>query len=288
MTDVLVVGGGIVGAAVAAGCAARGMSVTLVERGAVAGEASGLELALLGRPVAPALEALAARSVDTYQALHRFTGGAFLYDASPSGAGLRRIDPRAAAAAFLEEARGHRAVVHTGRDVKRLLLQWGRVVGVQTDAGELRAPATVIAAGTGSWAICRELPFHVPLRPFLGEVVVTSPVGEAVEPAATVDGAWVATDAARRLWIARPGGAASLLPDGVGIEELDRRTVRASATRDGLPLHGPIGGLEGLVLACGHGDHGIALAAGLGAEIAGGIESGAWDESFLPDRPRAA
>ncbi len=163
--DVLVVGGGIVGAAVAAGCASRGMSVTLVERGLIAGGASSLGLALLGRPVPAGLEGLAATGADGYRALHRFTGGAFLYDVTASASGLRRIDPRAAAAALLEEARGHRATVHTGCDVKRLLRQWGRVVGAATDAGELRASTTVVAAGAGSWGVCRELAFHAPVSP---------------------------------------------------------------------------------------------------------------------------
>lgn len=276
-------GGGIVGAAVAAGCAGRGGRVTLVERAAIAGEASAIDLALIGRPLAPQLEKLAARGVDAYQALHRFTGGAFLYDVAPSGSGVRRIDPRAAAAALLEDARGHRAVVHTGCDVKRLLRQWGRVVGVQTDAGELRASTTVVAAGTGSWEICRELPFHVPVHPSCGEVVVTSPVGEQIEPL-TVGEAWVARDGAGRLWIARPDEARALLPEGLAYEELERRAIRASATQDGLPLHGPIAGLEGLVLACGHGDHGIALAPGAGAAIADGIASGSWDPALLPGR----
>jgi glycine/D-amino acid oxidase-like deaminating enzyme len=287
MMDVLVVGGGIVGAAVAAGCAGRGMKVALVERGMIAGKASRLELALLGRPLAPQLAQLGARSVDAYKALHRFTGGAFLYDASPSGRSLRRIDARAAAAALLEEARGHRAVVHTGCDVKRLLRQWGRVVGVQTDAGELRASTTVVAAGTGSWQICRELDFHVAVRGSAGEVVVTSPVGEELEPAADGE-AWLARDIAGRLWIARPAEAASLLPGGLGYEELERRILVAPTTPDGLPFHGPIPGLDGLVLACGHGDHGIELAAGAGLEVAGGIESDAWDETFLPGRSGAA
>jgi glycine/D-amino acid oxidase-like deaminating enzyme len=281
--DVLVVGGGIVGAAVAAGCASRGMSVTLVERGAIAGDASRLELALLGRPVAAELEAPAAKSVDAYQALHRFTGGAFLYDASPTEASLRRIDARAAAAALLEEARGYRAAVYTGRDVKRLLRQWGKVVGAQTDAGELRAPTTVVAAGARSWEVCRELAFHVPVRGSQAEVIVAAPPGAEVETAAAGE-AWVATDGGGRLWIARPAEAAPLLPEGLELDELDRRTIAAPSTPDGLPLHGPIPDLDGLVLACGHGDHGIALAPGAGAAVAAGIESGSWDPTLSPAR----
>lgn len=281
--DVLVVGGGIVGAAVAAGCASRGMSVTLVERGLIAGGASSLGLALLGRPVPAGLEGLAATGADGYRALHRFTGGAFLYDVTASASGLRRIDPRAAAAALLEEARGHRATVHTGCDVKRLLRQWGRVVGAATDAGELRASTTVVAAGAGSWGVCRELAFHAPVRGVPGEVVVTSPLDRELEPVA-VAGAWVAQDAGQRLWIARPDEAVSLLPEELACDELERRALAAPMTPDGLPLHGPVPELDGLVLACGHGDHGIALAPGVGAAIAAGIESGSWHTALSPVR----
>ena len=51
--DVLVVGGGVIGLAVAWRCAQRGMSVTVVERDALGGGASGVAAGMLG-PVAEA------------------------------------------------------------------------------------------------------------------------------------------------------------------------------------------------------------------------------------------
>ena len=45
-------------------------------------------------------------------------------------------------------------------------------------------------------------------------------------------------------------------------------------TPDGLPLHGPVPGVERLVLACGHGPQGITWGAGAGEAVAEGIATG--------------
>ena len=56
--DVVVVGGGIVGIAVAASCARRGLAVTLCESAGLAQAASGRNQGLVIGPNPPAMEAI--------------------------------------------------------------------------------------------------------------------------------------------------------------------------------------------------------------------------------------
>jgi glycine/D-amino acid oxidase-like deaminating enzyme len=67
VTDVVVVGGGIIGTACAYELSQRGISVTLVERGELAAGASGRNHGLLVVPLDPVLGPMAARSVASYE-----------------------------------------------------------------------------------------------------------------------------------------------------------------------------------------------------------------------------
>ena len=286
VADVLVVGGGIVGAAVASACAKRGLRVALCERGALASGASSLDLALLSGALAPPeLRATAERSVQEYGELHRFTGGAFFLDPSVlDEGGPRRIDARAAAAALVDEARSYRAHVQTCCEVKRLLVRAGVVGGAITDAGEIRAETTVVAAGAGSWRVCRDLPVHVPVRSAPTDILVTEPAPFRLERPVIAGSAWIAQDVAGRLVAAGPDTAAGAFPELADLPVLERRSLAAPVTPDGLPLHGPLPGVGGLVLACGHGHYGISCAPGVGAAIAEGVATGAWDATLGPTR----
>jgi glycine/D-amino acid oxidase-like deaminating enzyme len=53
---------------------------------------------------------------------------------------------------------------------------------------------------------------------------------------------------------------------------------------------GPVDGIDGLVLACGHRSHGLSWGPGCGEAIARGILEGEWDAALLPVRlePNAA
>ncbi len=81
--------------------------------------------------------------------------------------------------------------------------------------------------------------------------------------------------------------AAELVPAVAALEVAEIRTCRRPATPDGLPLHGPVPGVAGLVLACGHGSKGITWGPGSGEAVARGITTGRWDERLLPGRPGA-
>ena len=265
--DVLVVGGGIVGCAVAAACAKRGLRVRLLERAALASGASALELALVPRDV----------SAEEYLALHHFSGGAFLLDrAPPEDWPARRIDPRAAAAALADEARSYRAAVTTGCDVKALRVRGGSVGGALADEGEIAAGTTVVAAGAGTRRLCESAGLGVAVRGEPGELLVVDPPAEPIERPAVDGEAWVAPLPSGRLAVAHPGRASRIVP---GLEELRvvESTPHLAPTAPGQALVGPVPELPGLVLAAGHGQLGVALAPSTGEAVANGIVEGAWD-----------
>ncbi len=85
MTDVVVIGGGIVGCAVAAHLAAAGRRVTLVERTAIAAGASGRNSGVVQHPFDPVLIELHERTLALYRALPPAAGIDFELPGSPAG-----------------------------------------------------------------------------------------------------------------------------------------------------------------------------------------------------------
>ncbi|HKF85471.1 MAG TPA: FAD-dependent oxidoreductase, partial [Candidatus Limnocylindrales bacterium] len=67
--DVSILGGGIVGTALAAELAGRGATVTLYERTAIAAGASGRNSGVVWHPADPVLAALYRESLERYRAL---------------------------------------------------------------------------------------------------------------------------------------------------------------------------------------------------------------------------
>lgn len=78
--------------------------------------------------------------------------------------------------------------------------------------------------------------------------------------------------------------AVRLVPDLAGLEIAETRSCLRPASPDGLPLHGPVPGVDGLVLASGHGSRGVSWGPGAGESIAAGIATGAWEEALIPQR----
>ncbi len=207
--DVVVVGGGIVGLAVAASCAKRGLQVTLCEAAGLASAASGRNQGLVIGPHLPAAESIGRRTLELFLDLHERSGRAFAFDRDPHGCLIlspeggdvlsaaelraaepllaphveyaelnldaRRIDPGAAAAALADDARAAAAEIRTGCAVRERLRRGDDVVGVLTDDGRIEAGHVVVAAGPWSWRVCRSLPYDVPVRGVRGWILVTRP-----------------------------------------------------------------------------------------------------------------
>jgi D-amino-acid dehydrogenase len=117
--DVVVVGGGIVGAATAAFLARDGAAVTLVERDVVAAAASGRNSGIVQQPLDSVLAALYRDSLARYRDLAADDAG-FAIPASPAGLLYASLDPDVAAALARELADTHPELSPTFLDVPAL------------------------------------------------------------------------------------------------------------------------------------------------------------------------
>jgi glycine oxidase len=84
-----------------------------------------------------------------------------------------QVDPEALLRALMASlGRSPRVTVHAGTTVQRLLIERDRCVGVGLDHGELRADATVLAAGSWS-SLVPGVPADLPeVRPVRGQIVL--------------------------------------------------------------------------------------------------------------------
>ncbi len=101
----------------------------------------------------------------------RWRGG--LYTASDG-----RAEPHKAAPAIARGAAARGAHVLTGCAVRGLDIEAGRVAGVVTEHGRIRAPQVVCAAGAWAAVFCRSLGIPLPQLKVRGTVVRTGPADE--------------------------------------------------------------------------------------------------------------
>ena len=360
--DVVVVGGGVVGAAVAWFLAGEGVGVTLFERGDIAGEASGAAAGMLA-PLSEAeddgplrrrgLESLAVFA-EIVAALRDRTG--IDPEFVPSGVlrvaesereaealrararteadlGLTWLDRqelRSAAPgvapslrgallaadechvrspllvrAYIAAARQRGAVIRTGSDVRGLLREGGRVVGVRTSEGDRGCDVVVLCAGcwtatSAEWLGTRP----IPIEPVRGQIVsVDMPVpafgpivwGRGAYLVPKRDGSLVIGATLERVGFDRSvtaAGVRSLLAGAEAlVPDLGVRGFRGAwaglrpDTPDHMPLVGPVPGIDGVVLAAGHYRNGVLLSPVTGRLVADGVLGKGWgEEAFLPER----
>ena len=221
MTDVVVVGAGIVGTAVARELAVRGVAVALLDRGDVAMGTTGLgegNVLASDKDAGPELQ-LTRAGLDVYAEIEDRMGdaarirrkGALVVhpDAATWAAEPERIaslgvparlvtreelqrlepeltgavhgathvpgdlqcDPRAIAQALAREAAAAGAEVRTGVDVRGVVVEGGRVVGVETAERRIAAGAVVLAAGPWTRPLAEAAGVPLPLEPRKGQLV---------------------------------------------------------------------------------------------------------------------
>ena len=206
-TDVVIIGGGIVGASAAAFLAEAGATVTLVERDGLASGASGANSGIVQHPFDPVLAALYRETVGLYRELTAADVG-FRLGAEPAGliyvsadeAAVRAVD-RSLAEAFPELER----VVAGGAELQAIEPAiapgiWGCLVGI----GYPVAPA----ASTYAYATIAE---RRGVRVRAGRTAALDRRGEAIV-GVVVDG--VSTRADAVLVAAGPGSPAVVDPTG--------------------------------------------------------------------------
>ncbi len=141
MPDVVVVGGGVIGAACAHALASRGVSVTLVERDELAAGASGRNQGLWVQPSDPLLLPMARASLAAYLGLVPAAPIDFGLDPAPVGTVLMALDDHEAAEGEL----GVRTWVEHGVGVE--LLDAARLHEVEPDLTDSVAAAWLVDQG---------------------------------------------------------------------------------------------------------------------------------------------
>ncbi|TML09532.1 MAG: FAD-dependent oxidoreductase [Actinobacteria bacterium] len=226
----------------------------------------------------------------------------------------RHVDPGGAVSAWAEEARRHGARIRVACPVRSLLA--GCVVlatGWETPRLAAGLGIDVPVRGVRGWIVTtRPAPFR--LRRPINEVdfsagVVAGPLltlGDIAEGnvGTPIIAAQMRQDAAGRLVLgaslapaigdADDDGAHAvpsicrraieLIPPIAEVPIAETRTCVRPASFDGLPLHGPVDGIDGLVLACGHRSHGLTWGPGSGEAVARGVLEGEWDPALSPAR----
>jgi glycine oxidase len=363
--DVVVVGGGVVGAAAAWSLAREGVSVALLEREGLASQASGAAAGML-LPLAEAegpgplrrfglrgLERLAtlcdelrdrtgidpeyvasgalqvATSPDRARALearaHELAehGCAWL-DADAARAREPRLSPDVLGAlwspreahvrspllvrAYAAAAAQLGARIEVGVAVRGLCREGARVVGVRSDAGEWSAPHVVLSTGAraadaGAWLGPGRALAIEPVRGQILALDVPPPrldaivLGDGVYLVHKRDGSLVVGATEERVGYdcrVTVAGVESLLAAATklapALADAGFRNAWAGlrpATPDGLPMIGPVPGVEGLIIAAGHHRNGVLLSA-VTAELVAGVVLGkgmpAGAAAFAPER----
>jgi D-amino-acid dehydrogenase len=284
------------------GLARAGLATGFARRGTLSVFESprSFERARGGPPPAPGARFLSAREArELTPALSAGIAGALHH---PRDA---HCDPGELVGALLGAAREHGAEIRTGVELLRLRRSNGRIAGLDTTAGPIAAGAVVLAAGTWSRALAREIGVHVPLEAAKGyhvEVatdaleggipvymeearVIATPLAGRVRLAGTLDlsGIDLRVDPVRVASLERAADRTLTLPRGA-------RTVRVwrglrPCTPDGLPVIGRAPGVDNLVLATGHAMLGITLAPVTGEIVAGLVTGEAPRHELEPLRP---
>ena len=196
--------------------------------------------------------------------------------------------------AFAGAAERHGATIWTDTATERLLVQGGRVVGVQTSRGDVAAEAVVLAAGVWSDEIAKTAGITLPIRTRAPQILISSPgpVGTLKPVMGTagrklslkqlptgefmLGGGWPGVPSADRrsytmLDESEVGGWAAgvgILP-AVGEQRVIRKWCGLEAQSfDEIPLIGPWPDLDGLTVAVGFSGHGFAICPAVGRCLA--------------------
>jgi D-amino-acid dehydrogenase len=176
-----------------------------------------------------------------------------------------------------------------GVDIRRLVVDGGRVTGVETADGVLRADAVVVALGSFSPAMVKPMGLRLPVYPMKGYSITLPIIDAARAPVSTV------MDETHKIAITRlgdrirVGGMAEIAGFSRSLPERRKETLLHSVqglfggagdaaratfwtglrpmTPDGTPVVGRTG-VAGLFLNTGHGTLGWTMAAGSGRVLA--------------------
>ena len=201
------------------------------------------------------------------------------------------------------------AQVLTGRPAVGIRVDRGRVEAVQLADGVVSTPVVINAAGARAAEVGRWVGLEIPITPRRGQILVTAAVPPLIRHC-LISAQYVAAkfdpEIARRgmgFSVEQTDNGNLLIGSTREFVGFDRRTtlegLRTIAARiapvipalkrvpvirafgglrpytpDGLPILGPVAGVEGFVMAAGHEGDGIALSAVTGALVADWVATG--------------
>ena len=206
-----------------------------------------------------------------------------------------QADALATVQAFAAAARRLGAGVDEGTAVGSIVAERGRVVGVTSRDGT-RVPCDVVIVAAGAWTamLLAPLGIQVPLTARGLQMLLTDPGTQALAPVVSraggqlslkqlaggpylIGGGWpgeIPDESASRGRVLDESVSGSLALARSVYTPLERRTVAQrwvgieAFMPDGLPILGPVAGVEGLFLAAGFSGHGFALAPTVGDILA--------------------
>jgi glycine oxidase len=220
---------------------------------------------------------------------------------------MHQVENRRMVTALAAATRLRGGVIHAGSPVIQILVNKGRVVGVETPGMRYRAGMVILAAGAWSRLVCRGIDeIKLPVRPVKGQMVALDGGGHTVFHrvihglsqylvprrdgrilvGATVEK--VGFDAT-----VTAGGVAQLLNQAIRVAPglqtapvVETWAGLRPMSRDGKPILGPTG-VPGLIAATGHYRNGILLTPVTARLVAEYVRTGSVPgemRAFLPDR----
>ncbi len=216
--------------------------------------------------------------------------------------GQHHVNPGHLTQALARAALTHGASLHQGRTVNGLLTRGRRVIGVRSIAGTISADQVVLAAGPWTGVLARKLGVNVPTRPMRGQMLayrsalvknmISGPdgylvpkVGGFLFAGATVEDVGFRRRTTRRGLAALRRMARTLVPALRALPVVDSWAGLRPGSPDGLPILGPVPGVEGLWTATGHFRNGILLAPITGELMARSILEGKPAPELAPFSP---
>jgi D-amino-acid dehydrogenase len=215
-----------------------------------------------------------------------------------------RVDGRLLAAALLGAAK-QRGLQVRHAAVEDLLVEHGAIRGIRSAGERIACGHAVIAAGAWSKELGRRLDIDLPVEPqrgqiihlglpgvdtsawpivlaFRGHYMVPWEDGRVVVGATRESGSGFSPHTTAAGAIQVLAEALRVAPGLAGATIRDIRVGLRPASRDGLPILGPVPGIANLLLATGHGSIGLQLGPYSGKVVAGMIARGEADTDIGP------
>jgi D-amino-acid dehydrogenase len=215
-----------------------------------------------------------------------------------------RVDGRLLAGALLQAA-GQRGLEVHHAAVDELIVDRGAVAGIRSAGERIACGHAVIAAGAWSKELARRLDVDIPVEPQRGQIVHLGLPGVDTSAWPIVlafrghymvpwDDSRVVVGATRETGSGfaphtTAAGVIQVLTEALrvapGLADAEIREIRVGlrpASRDGLPILGPVPGIANLLLATGHGSIGLHLGPYSGKLVADTIAGAGAETEIAP------